>query len=87
MSNQRITAQDTAQAVQAQALSAVELNERDSGFALLHEFGITDYADTEPAELTLLPIEADNLRRQVAREASLSRYDDLDLAPVARRAL
>ncbi len=76
MSIHRITALDTAQAVQAQAVTVVELDERESGFALLTQFGITDFADTEPAELALVPIEADHLRRQVDRAAGHSRYDD-----------
>jgi hypothetical protein len=45
-------------------LEATELNEPDSGLALLEHFGITptDFADTEPApELALLPIERDEV--------------------------
>lgn len=77
MSNQRITAHDATQAVKAQAFVLTELNERDSAAALLRDFGITDFADTEPAELALVEIEADHVHRQVARAAGHSRYDDL----------
>ena len=79
MSNQRITAHDATEAVKAKALVVTELNERDSAAALLRDFGITDFADTEPAELALVEIEPDHLRRQVARAAGHSRYDDLPI--------
>lgn len=53
-----------------EGLEAVELDEPDSGLALLEHFGITttDFADTEPApELTLVPIERDELADWVKR--------------------
>lgn len=80
MSNQRITAHDATEAVKAQAFVLTELNERESAAALLRDFGITDFADTEPAELALVEIEPDHLRRQLARAAARSRYDELPIA-------
>lgn len=78
MSNQRIPARDAAQAVHV-----VELNELDSSFVLLHDFGIADFADTEPAELTLVAIEGEpktfaaEVRRALGKSSGHSRYDDL----------
>lgn len=45
------------------AVEVVELSERDSGHALLQEFGIVDFADTEPATLELVPVEAADAQR------------------------
>lgn len=84
MQTLRITAHDVTEAVQAQAVTVVELNERESAEALHREFGITDFADTEPAELELVEIETDHLRRQVSRATGHSRYDDMAIGGSAQ---
>ncbi len=43
----------------AQAIEVRELNERDSEFALLHDFGLTDFAPTQPSRLDELRLEHD----------------------------
>ena len=77
MANQR-----TPEPISGQNTEVVELNDRDSGFALLDHFGIADFAETQPAELRLAPLEpepktfAEECKR--ARwHTGHSRYDDL----------
>ncbi|WP_382155371.1 hypothetical protein [Hydrogenophaga sp. ANAO-22] len=82
MEHHRISHQDALQAAKCQAVTVVELSERESAEALHREFGITDFADTEPAELALVEIDSDHLRRQVSRAAGHSRYDDLAMCRV-----
>ena len=83
MKHQGLSIKDASPGIHTSAVTVTELNERDSAAALLRDFGITDFADTEPAELALVEIEPDHLRRQVARAAGHSRYEDLAMGGAA----
>lgn len=43
----------------AQAIEVRELNARDSEFALLHDFGLSDFAPTQPSQLNELRLALD----------------------------
>ncbi|MDZ4282795.1 MAG: hypothetical protein U1C04_18775 [Hydrogenophaga sp.] len=64
-------------------IEALELNEIDSGFALLDHFGIADFANTQPAELTLVPIEPEPVTFKAEASRALRaitgapRYEDV----------
>ena len=64
-----------------QAVEVTELNERDSGFALLDHFGIPDFAETQPTELSLVPlkVEPKTFAEEIKRAGwptGHSRYDE-----------
>lgn len=63
-------------------IEVVELSDTDSGFALLDHFGIADFAETQPAELSLQPLEPEpkTFTEEIKRarwSSGHSRYDEL----------
>lgn len=53
---------------QAEPVEVRELDERDSAFSLLHDFGVTDFADTQPSQpMELEPTEFDRVMNTLGR--------------------
>lgn len=55
---------------QTRPVEVKELDERDSAFSLLHDFGVTGFADTQPSQpMALEPTEFDQVMRRLGRHA------------------